>query len=130
MPKGALLHAHLDATVNARFLLDLALQHPFLHVRVAQPLSAANLKTNLPEFRALPAEEFTSHASLTDAAYPVGAWVPLQNARRAFAPELGGEAGFDQWVIGSMTIDPGEAYDTYNTVEKVHLSVAAGVCFY
>lgn len=124
MPKGALLHAHLDATVNASFLLELALKHPFLHVKVGQPLTAANLKTNLPTFRGLPNSEFTDHASLTDASYEVGSWVSLHNARSSFAPELGGADGFDKWVIGSMTIDPGEAYDTCNTVDKVWSGVS------
>lgn len=122
MPKGALLHSHLDAMVNTRFLLELSLKYPFIHVRVLQPLTADNLETNLPVFRALPASEFTEHLSLTDASYPVGAWVPLANARRGFAPELGGEEGFDKWFMGALTINPTQAYDTHNTVEKVRSS--------
>lgn len=119
MPKGALLHAHLDATVNAEFLWDLALKQPGIHVRVAQPLSAANLATNLPEFRILPSSLHTDVPSLSDASYIPGEWVPLHNARNSFATELGGSEGFDKYVISSMTINPAEAYGTHNTVEKV-----------
>jgi len=119
MPKGALLHAHLDATVNASFLLQLALKHPSIHIRISTSLSQSNLFTNLPEFRALPKEELSTMKSLTDASYEPDAWVPLKNARDNFSNALGGKEGFDQWVIGSMTINPSEAYGTHNTVEKV-----------
>ena len=57
--------------------------------------------------------------SLTDASYELDAWVPLKNARDNFSNALGGKEGFDQWVVGSMTINPSEAYGTHNTVEKV-----------
>lgn len=59
--------------------------------------------------------------SLTDASYEMDAWVSLKNARDNFSNALGGKEGFDQWVIGSMTINPSEAYGTHNTVEKVQL---------
>ncbi|TFK42361.1 hypothetical protein BDQ12DRAFT_676083 [Crucibulum laeve] len=119
MPKGALLHAHLDATVNAHFLLELALQQPALHVRVQATVTASNFLTNLPEFRALPQEQFSDAAALTDEAYPPGSWISLAKARATFNHSLGGPEGFDKWVTGSMTINPAEAYGTHNTVTKI-----------
>ena len=118
MPKGALLHAHLDATVNPEILFKLALQYPVFHVRVHEPLTRSNLSTNLPEFRALPQNQFSDLSSLTDVSYPLGSWVSLQKARVSFALHLGGQEGFDKWVIGAMTINPAEAYGTHNTVKK------------
>lgn len=122
MPKGALLHSHLDATVNAEFLLKLALQQPALHVRINKPVNASTLSINLPEFRDLPEESFSALSGLTDSSYSVGSWVSLQNARASFDPSLGGPEGFDRWVIGALTINPAEAYGTHNTVTKVCLS--------
>lgn len=119
MPKGALLHAHLDATVDVDFMLELAKKQPGMHVRVRHPLSKSNLATNLPEFRMLPQEQLSSVNSLTDLSYPLGSWIPLENARSFFSSELGGAEGFDKWCIGSMSINPSEAYGTYNTLEKV-----------
>ena len=116
MPKGALLHAHLDATVNPEILLKLALQYPAFHVRVHEPLSISNLSTNLPEFRALPPDHVSDFSSLTEASYPLGSWVQLHKARDSFA--LGGQEGFDKWVISALTINPAEAYGTHNTVTK------------
>ncbi|KAJ6525674.1 adenosine deaminase-like growth [Mycena capillaripes] len=120
MPKGALLHAHLDATVNAEFVLQLALEQPALHVRTTQPLSALNISKILPEFKPLPKEMFTdSDVTLTDSSYTPGSWVALKKARQSFDPALGGPEGFDKWVIGGMTINPSEAYQTHNTVNKI-----------
>jgi len=119
MPKGALLHAHLDATVNAEFLLELAMKQPAIHVRLQQPLTTSNLTSNLPEFRALPQDQFSQAGSLTDSAYRLDSWVSLTNTRASFSKELGGPEGFDKWVIGSMTINPAEAYGTHNTITKV-----------
>jgi adenosine deaminase CECR1 len=119
MPKGALLHAHLDATVNAKFLLQLALEQPAIHVRVQQVMTSSTLSSTLPEFRALPREQFSEVHSLTHATYEPGTWVPLQRARENFDVSLGGPQGFDEWVIGTMMINPTEAYDTHNTIAKV-----------
>lgn len=120
MPKGALLHAHLDATVNSEFLLQLALKQPALHVRVSQPINLSNVGSILPEFRALPRDQFSSAPSVTEASYEPGTWVSIQNARAAFDSSLGGPAGFDRWVISSLMINPTEAYHTHNTITKVH----------
>jgi hypothetical protein len=119
MPKGALLHAHLDATVNAEFLLELALKQPGMHLRIHKPLVASSLSENLPEFRILPKAQFSDLRSLGDVSYNPGSWVSFQNARKNFPTQLGGQEGFDKWVIGSMTINPAEAYGTHNTTAKV-----------
>ena len=118
MPKGGLLHAHLDATVNVSFLLDLALKQPALHVRVPERVTSTTIMSLLPEFKALPPTEFSSASSVTDASYVPGCWVSVRNARKSFDPSLGCQDGFDAWVIGSMTINPTEAYNTHNTIEK------------
>ncbi|KAI0748686.1 Metallo-dependent hydrolase [Daedaleopsis nitida] len=119
MPKGGLLHAHLDATVRPDVLLQLALQQPAMHVRTIGPLTLDGLKTLLPEFRGLPKHEWTETASISDSQYVPGSWVPLQNARNNFNIELGGPHGFDRWVIGSLMINPSEAYGTHNTTAKI-----------
>lgn len=125
MPKGALLHAHLDATVNARVLLDLALKHPAFHVRTAKRIDGTNIKTILPEFKPLPHSAWTEHSDLTDQAYTAETWVPLHKARQNF--EFGGPEGFDAWVLGSLTISPSEAYRTHNTTTKASFSIYLAV---
>lgn len=120
MPKGALLHAHLDATVNASLLLELALKEPAIHVRVAEQLTGQNIGSLLPEFLGLPAHSYSHDGtSLTSSDYIPNTWVGINRARETFDPSLGGPEGFDQWVIGAMMIHPAEAYGTHNTVYKV-----------
>ncbi len=117
MPKGALLHAHLDAMVDARVLLRSALKYPAMHVRTAEKLTPENLRATLPEFRPLPENEWTSFESLVDDAYAPGTWVPLTSARETFG--FGGPSAFDDWVVAALTINPSESYVTHNTTDKV-----------
>jgi hypothetical protein len=127
MPKGALLHVHLDASVSVSFLLQLALKHRAVHVRTASALSPQSITSVLPEFRILPESEFTSLESLTDPSYPDNGWVPLKLARQNFA--FGGEQGFDQWFQAAVTINPAEAYGTHKTVTKVgNIEFVGGLC--
>ncbi len=120
MPKGALLHAHIGNTVDARLLLDLALKQPAIHVRVPEPLTKENLSSILPEFLALPRELFTSdNACITSDNYVPNTWVNISEARESFNPSLGGPGRFDRWVVDGMTLHPSDAYGTHNTVSKV-----------
>ncbi|RDX47025.1 Metallo-dependent hydrolase [Lentinus brumalis] len=119
MPKGGLLHAHLDATVRADVLLELAMKQPAIHVRAPGKLSAGNFKTVLPEFRALPQAQWTQIPSITDPSYEPNTWVPIKNARGNFSDALGGPAGFDRWVVGALMIEPAEAYGTHNSTAKI-----------
>ncbi|KIY73210.1 Metallo-dependent hydrolase [Cylindrobasidium torrendii FP15055 ss-10] len=120
MPKGALLHAHLDATVEAPFLLKAALEEPAMHVRVTQTINAQTISTTLPEFQALPvALRPQGASSICSGTYESGSWVSIQAARSSFSSELGGPGGFDSWVLRGMTINPAEAYGTHNTVTKI-----------
>lgn len=116
MPKGGLLHVHLDATVDVAFLLQLALQQPALHIRTTTPLTPDNITHHLPEFRPLPVSEYGESADIASSTYAPGAWVPLNDARNAFS--LGPQM-FDKWILGALTINPMEAYNTHNTVTKV-----------
>jgi adenosine deaminase CECR1 len=119
MPKGALLHVHLEATINADVLLRLALQQPAIHVKAAKPINASTIASTLPEFKALPQDQFVNGPGLTELSYVANDWVPIRKARETFDSDLGGPQGFDQWVTRALTINPNEAYRTHNTVPKV-----------
>ena len=122
MPKGALLHAHLDATVDVNFLLSRILEQEAMYIRAASPLTTLSPTANvLPEFSPFPKSEVKLSATqnLTDPSYD-GGWIPVQAARANFSPELGGPEGFDRWYVASTTINPAEAYGTHKTVTKVY----------
>ncbi|KAF9778026.1 hypothetical protein BJ322DRAFT_1094454 [Thelephora terrestris] len=121
MPKGALLHAHLDATVDVNFLLGRILEQDAIYVRTCAPLTALNPTANvLPEFSPFPKSEVKLSAgkSVTDPSYD-GGWIPVKVARDNFSLELGGPEGFDGWYVASTTINPAEAYGTHKTVTKI-----------
>ncbi|KDQ18077.1 hypothetical protein BOTBODRAFT_29392 [Botryobasidium botryosum FD-172 SS1] len=122
MPKGALLHAHMDGTVDSGILLRLALEQPAMHVCVPRRLDYMSLSGLRPSFKALPpalCAQATDAPTITSALYIPYAWVPIQKAREEFPRELGGPAGFDSWVLGAQRISAQEAYETHNTPAKI-----------
>ncbi|KAF9445430.1 Metallo-dependent hydrolase [Macrolepiota fuliginosa MF-IS2] len=120
MPKGTLLHAHIGAMVDTRILLDLALQQPAIHVRVAEVLTIANIKSIVPEFLPLPMGSYNlTGPGITASDYIPNTWVHIARARELFDASFGGSEGFDEWVINAMTLRPDEAYGTYNTALKI-----------
>lgn len=118
MPKGAVLHAHLDAAGHPRSLLTFALEYSEIHVRVPEQLNAQNINSILPEFQALRPEDWNLQGpGLTSNFYVPQTWVNIATARREFDLP-GGSERFDQWVISSMTISSVEAYETNHTIYK------------
>ncbi|KAJ3548159.1 hypothetical protein NM688_g5331 [Phlebia brevispora] len=118
MPKGALLHAHLDATVNAKVLLQLVLKHSNIHVRVTERLTPGNLASTVPEFRPFAAQQLAA-VSLAADNYQPSDWIPFSLARENFPSSMGGPSGFDKWFLQTLTISPAEAYKTHNTTQKI-----------
>lgn len=121
MPKGALLHCHMDATVDAHSLLKIAIAHPAICVRVDTALTPTTIRTTVPTFQALPSHQLAalSLSSLTDESYVAGSWVPLKQARENFSVALGGPQGFDDWVASVLSINPADSYVTHTSVDRV-----------
>jgi adenosine deaminase CECR1 len=97
----------------------LALEYPNIHIRVPTAITSSS-SLPIPTFKALSPEKTAQYASeppLTSPDYKPGYWAPLKKARDEF--RLGGPEAFDQWVVGSMTIHPKEAYAEFNTSAKV-----------
>ncbi|XP_006457910.1 hypothetical protein AGABI2DRAFT_114933 [Agaricus bisporus var. bisporus H97] len=120
MPKGALLHVHMPAVVEPRTLLDLALKERSMYVCVPIRLTPTNLSSTLPIFLPLPVDSRPSiGASITSSDYIPNTWVHIAKARETFDRALGGPKGFDDWVVGALTINASEAYKSHNTVTKI-----------
>lgn len=120
MPKGALLHAHLEATVDAASLLKIALEYPNVCIRAPDVITNESIDSVLPDFLALPAaESYISPATITSQYYVPSTCVSAQKARNEWPEALGGPQGFDAWVVQALTINPREAYETHNTTTKI-----------
>lgn len=131
MPKGALLHAHLEATIDAATLLNIGLDYPNMCIKVPKSINESNLMFTIPEFEALPvAEEHTRaiHPVITEPNYVPDTWVSAQRVRREWPEHLGGPDGFDRWVVKTLTINPSEAYGTHNTTVKV-IATVFSLCY-
>ncbi|CAE6534341.1 unnamed protein product [Rhizoctonia solani] len=121
MPKGGLLHAHLDAMCDASYLLKLALDYPIIHVQTTAALNNS-APYPLPTFKPLTQGEVNqaaNNALPTSQGYIPGSWVAIHKARDGFPNELGGREGFDKWIIGALTINAEESYFEYNTTAKI-----------
>ncbi|CAE6486001.1 unnamed protein product [Rhizoctonia solani] len=119
LPKGGLLHGHMDAICDAKFLYQTALEYPRMHIRTSSTITSG-LSLPLPQFKPLASDfcaQYANAPSLTSPDYVPGSWVPLRRARDEFA--YGGPEEFDKWVVGSMMINPKEAYVDYNTSVKI-----------
>jgi adenosine deaminase CECR1 len=114
MPKGALLHVHLDLTVSGSTLLALALQYPSIHIRSSARITPASIKSVDIEFRPLPPSFVPQCISLCLPTYKPNEWVPLRRAREQFDAALGGTQGFDRWIASRLTLNPSDAYITHN----------------
>ncbi|KAG9119192.1 hypothetical protein FRC07_005932 [Ceratobasidium sp. 392] len=120
MPKGGLLHGHMDAMCDASFLYQAALEYPNMHIRVPSAVTSDSTPFPLPQFKALSSEvtaQHTNATNFTSPSYEPNSWVPLDKARRDF--QFGGPEAFDKWIVGSMMINPREAYVEYNTSVKI-----------
>ncbi|KAI9850546.1 MAG: hypothetical protein M1838_005468 [Thelocarpon superellum] len=107
MPKGALLHAHLDAMIDVTWLLEQALHTEGMHLYAGEPLctptalrSASMLFVYAPSAPASP-------SSLWGADYVPATRVALTHAADTF-PD-GGREGFVAWVKGRCTITSTES---------------------
>jgi adenosine deaminase CECR1 len=120
MPKGALLHAHFEATVDAASLLKMALEHPNVCIRAPMVMTKDTLSSTLPDFLALPvAGNYVSSATITSPNYEPNTYISAQKVRDEWPETLGGPEGFDTWVVQALTINPREAYETHKTTTKI-----------
>lgn len=123
MPKGALLHVHLELTVDAHSLLRLALPHRSIHIRSPEVITSVNLSSVVPEIKPLDPDFKAEVFSLTDPTYIPASWAPLHCARELFNKDLGGSRGFDKWVTNHMVINASTAYVTHNNNKRVWYTV-------
>ncbi|KAL8278587.1 hypothetical protein RQP46_009079 [Phenoliferia psychrophenolica] len=105
MPKGAILHCHLDAMNDPHALLRLAFKHASLCIAATAPLSTPGAVIS---FKTLPKSDnhldsSTTHVSLFSADYAPGTLVPVAVARPAYP---GGPDAFDKFVVSKLVVTP------------------------
>jgi adenosine deaminase CECR1 len=120
MPKGALLHAHMDAMFDLDFLVDQAFETPGMHMSAPSPLLTAD------DFDKAPFSfEFSKNApEASDNLEPVWSkdYKPLSliDIRKSAAtyPD-GGEIAFRKWVKSRMMLSPEHSYYHHHGVDAI-----------
>ncbi len=107
MPKGALLHAHMDAMVDVDWLLEKALATEGMHLRASEPLCTPSaLETASIAFSFAKSAPQTDQNIWSDR-YEPETLIPLKAAVEAF-PD-GGRPGFQAWFKDRCTITSNES---------------------
>lgn len=116
MPKGALLHAHLGATVDLDWVFQTALDTPGICISSLLPMdSEANRRSVMMRFAIKKSTEATS--SIWSPDYVPKTLIPLKVAADLFP--AGGQAGFIAWMKDRCSITQDESLQHHLGVDDV-----------
>jgi adenosine deaminase CECR1 len=119
MPKGALLHAHMDAMVDFDFLFGVLFDTPGMHILADRALdNPAALENAMLKFRFFKAPPAAEGGDI----WKAGAYVaqtPILLTRAADAFPDGGKPGFLKWLYNRATISRTEAVEQHHGVDHV-----------
>ncbi|KAL0635920.1 hypothetical protein Q9L58_005164 [Maublancomyces gigas] len=131
MPKGCLLHAHLEAMVIVDWLLNLALETPGIHIFSDIPLLTPEaLRVANVQF-IYTAEPVINSGSLYSSAYVPGGLVPIAEAADSFPVNIRSGAmniegagttpseAFLEWLIDRTTITAEESLKHHEGINMV-----------
>ncbi|KAI1823402.1 adenosine deaminase-related growth factor [Xylaria intraflava] len=116
MPKGALLHSHLDGMVDFGFLFGVLFDTPGMHIFADRPLNNPEALENATlTFRFF--ETPRTEGNIWDDTYVANTAILITQAADAF-PESG-KQGFLQWLHSRATISRSEAVEQHHGVDHV-----------
>ena len=122
MPKGSLLHAHMEAMFDIDFLLEQAFLTPGIHISSPHALLTRRDYEEAPisfRYSSQPAEEAKAKPSIWAADYEPSSLIPIQLA--AISCPNGGEAGFRTWLKSRCVIMPEHSFTHYHGVDAIWL---------
>ncbi|EEP80544.1 conserved hypothetical protein [Uncinocarpus reesii 1704] len=104
MPKGALLHGHLEAMVDLDLLIDQVMSLPGMYMAASSPLvSKRDLEVSSLQFKYFSAPPSGSQSpTLWDGDYQSLTFLPVQEVAATFPDE--GREGFREWLKSRCTI--------------------------
>ena len=107
MPKGALLHAHLDAMVDVDWLLEKALTTEGMHLRASEPLCTPSALETASVTFLFSKSSPHSDQPIWSPQYQPSTLIPLTAAADSFPS--GGRSEFLTWLKGRCSITPQES---------------------
>ncbi|GLI75817.1 hypothetical protein PoHVEF18_004083 [Penicillium ochrochloron] len=120
MPKGSLLHAHMDAMFDIDFLIDQAFSTPGIHILAPKPLVSTQDYEKGPvffQFSLQSTAESEKKASIWAEGYEPSSLIPIQTAASSFPN--GGEAGFRDWLRSRCMLMPEHSYHHHHGVDAI-----------
>lgn len=118
MPKGSLLHAHLDAMFDVDFLIDQAFSTPGIHMSAPHPLLTPKDYEIAPVvFQFSSQDAPNDQPAIWSAGYKPSSWIPIRQAASSYPK--GGEAGFREWLRSRCMLMPEHSYYHYHGVDAI-----------
>ncbi|KAL8694601.1 MAG: hypothetical protein Q9218_000783 [Villophora microphyllina] len=117
MPKGALLHAHLDGMIDSDFLVDQVLATDGMVLQASQALDTVEAREQASVTFEYKGSSRSTTSSLWSDGYHSGELVPVTEAATSF-PD-GGREGFKAWVVGRSTINPEESLNHHRGLDAI-----------
>lgn len=116
MPKGCLLHSHMDAMVDFGFLLDLLLKSPGMHISSDRPLANKDALENAAlSFRYKAKQK--ADGSIWDDSYEPESFLLLTKVASEF-PD-GGQPGFLQWLKSRCTLSVVDSQEQHHGIDAI-----------
>lgn len=118
MPKGSLLHAHLDAMFDTDFLIDQAFSTPGIHIWAPQSLRSQGDFDEAPfYFRYASSPTGAGEEPVWSENYKPSSLIDIHTAAASFPN--GGEAGFRTWLRSRCVLTPEHSFYHYHGVDAI-----------
>jgi adenosine deaminase CECR1 len=120
MPKGSLLHAHMDAMFDIDFLIDQAFSTPGIHILAPNPLVSSQDFEKGPvffQFSTQSTAESEKKPSIWAEGYEASSLIPIKTAASSFPNS--GEAGFREWLRSRCMLMPEHSYHHHHGVDAI-----------
>lgn len=124
MPKGALLHAHMDAMIDSDFLVDQVLATKGMVIQASQPLNSAATRDQTSVTFQYSKSPDSIGSSIWSGSYTPGTLIPAVAAADSFP---GGREAFKAWIVSRSTITPEESLDHHHGIDAIWKKF--GSCF-
>lgn len=119
LPKGSILHAHLDAIVDLDFVFATLLDEPGMHINAPEThLATKPLRDDaVVSFRFFRTPRNTTMSIWDAKSYVPGEYVPLGRAADTF-PD-GGREGWIRWLKSKTTISETDSIQQHHGVDHI-----------
>lgn len=124
MPKGSLLHAHMEAMIDIDWLIEQALEIPGFYLTSPKSLFPGDKWSEPFEFVYRPGAQDGAEVDIWQSDYTPNQPVPVSVAARTYP---GGVDAFKAWAVSRMTINEEEALQHHHGIGDIWKKF--GSCF-